>query len=139
MWDEWNICHATSNSGGLVRHYLFGVVDNSRKLGLLVTALFSLLKLRWVGRGGAAIPRDKVPTLEPALTKNARFTAAGWRDDAENYLFLSRADADGFKEAIEQLRYSGLKAKIEIIEIAAEEVAHLDLDPVQRSKRHVAI
>jgi hypothetical protein len=92
-----------------------------------------------VGRGGAAVPRDRFPTLEPALTKNARFTAAGWRDDAENYLFLSRADADGFKEGIEQLRHSGLKPKIEILEITAEEVAHLDLDPVQRSKRHVAI
>ena len=105
----------------------------------MVTALFSLLKLRWVGRGGAATPRDKFPTLEPTLTKNARFTAAGWRDDAENYLFLSRADANRLKESIEQLRHSGLKAKIEILEITAEEVAHLDLDPVQPSKRHVAI
>jgi hypothetical protein len=105
----------------------------------LATALFSLLKLRWVGRGGAAVPRDRFPTLEAALTKNAGFTAAGWRDDAENYLFLSRADADEFKEGTEQLRHSGLKAKIEILEITAEEVAHLDLDPVHRSKRHVAI
>jgi hypothetical protein len=101
--------------------------------------LFGLLKLRWVGRGGTPIPRDKFPSLEPALTKNARFTASGWRNDTENYLFLSRADAEEFKEGIEQIQHPALRTKIQILEITAEEVAHLDLDPVQRSKRHVAI
>jgi hypothetical protein len=101
--------------------------------------LFALLKLRWVGRGGAHIPRNKFPTLEPALTKNAGFTASGWRNDAENYLFLNRGNAEGFRDNIEKLRHPTRKAKIQIIEITAEEVAHLDLDPVQRSRRHVAI
>jgi hypothetical protein len=101
--------------------------------------LFALLKLRWLDKCGASVARNAFPTIEPTLTKDARFTAAGWRDDAENYLFISRADADEFKEGIEHLRHSWLKAKIEMLEITAEEVAHLDLDPVQRSKRHVAI
>ncbi len=45
--------------------------------------------------------RDMFPTLEPALIGNGRFTASGWRNDAENYLFLNRADAEDFKEAME--------------------------------------
>jgi hypothetical protein len=105
----------------------------------LMSILFNLLKLRWIGRGGTPIPRDRFPTLEPLLIKNGRFTASGWRDDAENYLFLSRADADGFKKNIQQIHHSGLRAKIQILEITGEEVAHLDLDPVHRSKRHVTI
>ena len=104
-----------------------------------MSMLFALLKLRWFGRGGTPVPRDKFPSLEPALTKNARFTASGWRNDAENYLFLNRVDAEGFKENIEQIRHPALRAKIQILEITAEEVAHLDLNPVQGSKRHVAI
>ena len=104
-----------------------------------MSTLFALLKLRWVGRGGIAVSRDTFPTLEPTLIRNGRFTASGWRNDAENYLFLSRADAEDFKETIEQIHHRALKPIIQILEITAEEVAHLDLDPVQRSKRHVAI
>lgn len=109
------------------------------KATIIDKMLFALLKLRWVGRGATPIPRDKFPTLEPALAAKARFTASGWRNDAENYLFLSRADAENFKKTIGQIHHPALKAQILIVEITAEDVAHLDLDPVQRSKRHVAI
>jgi hypothetical protein len=98
VWDGWNIYHATFNFGGLVG----SLVEAVESWGLLIAALFSLLKLRWVGRGGIAVSRDMFPTLEPALIGNGRFTASGWRNDAENYLFLNRADAEDFKEAINQ-------------------------------------
>jgi hypothetical protein len=70
---------------------------------------------------------------------NARFTASGWRNDAENYLFTSRADAEAFRNSIQRVRRRSLKANIEIEEVTAEDVAHLDLDPVQRPKRRIAI
>jgi len=104
-----------------------------------IKTLFVLVRLRWSSRRGLLIAREKFPTLEEKLTANARFTASGWRNDAENYLFTSRADAEAFKKGIQQIPHRTLKAKIDIVEITAEDVAHLDLDPVQRSKRHVAI
>jgi hypothetical protein len=101
VWDGWSIYHATFDFGGLVG----SLVEAVESWGLLITALFSLLKLRWVGRGGIAVSRDMFPTLEPARIGNGRFTASGWRNDAENYLFLNRADAEDFKEAIERIHH----------------------------------
>ena len=97
---------------------------------MAIEALFALLTLRWSSGRGIPIARKKFPTLDAKLIANARFTASGWRNDAENYLFTSRADAEAFEKTIQQVRRRSLKANIEIKEITAEDVAHLDLDPV---------
>ena len=104
-----------------------------------MTIQFALLTLQWVGRRGTPVSRDKFPALGSVLTKDTRFTASGWRNNAENYLFLERTDAEALKRRIDEIHPAALKAKIQILDITVEEVAHLDLDPVERSRRHVAI
>ena len=68
------------------------------------------------------------------------FIASGRRHESDNYLFLNRADAESFKERIEENMKRKVspkwKAKADIAEVTPEDIAHLDLDPAQRKTRY---
>ena len=82
---------------------------------------------------------DEQPTVDKVIAKGTPFIASGRRLDSDNYLFLSRADAESFKERIEEnmkrKASPKAKAKLDIVEVTPEDVAHLDLDPTQRRTR----
>ena len=79
---------------------------------------------------------DQQPTVNKSIARDTPFIASGRRHQSDNYLFLNRADAESFKECIDenikQKVSQKWKAKADIIEVTPEDVAHLDLDPAQR-------
>lgn len=78
---------------------------------------------------------DQPPTIDKAIAEGTSFIASGRRHESDNYLFLSQADAESFKERIEASLKRQVspkwKAKADIVEVTPEDVAHLDLDPAQ--------
>jgi hypothetical protein len=98
-----------------------------------------LVRVRWNGTGLSKSP-DQRPTIDKTVAKDAPFIASGRRHESDNYLFLGQADAESFKERIEQTLKRRVsvkwKAKIDIAEITPEDVAHLDLEPAQHKRRN---
>jgi hypothetical protein len=78
---------------------------------------------------------DQQPTVDKVVAKDTPFVASGVRHKSDNYLFLNRADAESFKERIEENMKRRVspkwKAKADILEVTPEDVAHLDLEPAQ--------
>ena len=95
-----------------------------------VMAEFFLVKLRWGSAGKPMRPLSEV------IIKTTPFTASGWRNGADCYLFISRAEAEAFKRDIEKKHHP---QKIEVLEQTAEDVAHMDLEPNQYHKAPVRI
>jgi phosphoribosyl 1,2-cyclic phosphodiesterase len=97
-----------------------------------------LVRVRW-SRTGLLKSPDQQPTVDQAIANDTPFIASGYRNDSDNYLFLNRADAEAFKERIEEsMKRKGSpksKAKFDIVEVTPEDVAHLDLDPAHRKTR----
>ena len=69
--------------------------------------------------------------LKESIIKSAPFTASGWRNGADCYLFISRAEAEAFKRDVEEKHHP---KGIEVLEQTAEDVAHMDLEPNQYHK-----
>jgi hypothetical protein len=93
-------------------------------------AQFFLVKLRWASAGNSMRP------LREPILKNAPFTASGWRNGADCYLFIGRSEAEAFKREVEGKHHP---QKIEIIEQTAADVAHMDLEPNPYHKAPVRI
>jgi len=93
-------------------------------------AQFFLVKLRW--SSGAKSMRP----LSEAIIRNAPFTASGWRNGDDCYLFIGRSEAEAFKRDVGAKHHP---QKIEIIEQTAADVAHMDLEPNPHHKAPVRI
>jgi hypothetical protein len=98
-----------------------------------------VVRVRW-SRTGLLKSTDQRPTVDTSIARDTPFIASGRRHESDNYLFLNRADAESFKECIDenikQKVSQKWKAKADIIEVTPEDVAHLDLDPAQRKTRN---
>jgi len=117
------------------------IQDGSRMKQMERSGLW-LVKVRWTLTGLLKSP-DQRPTADKAIPKDTRFIASGRRNESDNYLFLSRTDAESFKKRIEEIMNRSAsqkrKAKADIIEVTPEDVAHLDLDPAPRTIPNVKV
>jgi hypothetical protein len=100
-----------------------------------------LVRVRWNGKGSLKSPGQR-PTIDKTVAEDASFIASGRRHESDNYLFLGRADAESFKEGIEETlkrRVSAKwKAKTDIVEVTPEDVAHMDLEPARHKWRNTS-
>ena len=94
-------------------------------------AQFFLVKFRWPSAG-----KSSLRPLKESIIKNASFTASGWRNGADCYLFISRSEAEAFEREVQEKHHP---QKSEVLEQTAEDVAHMDLEPNQYHKAPVRI
>jgi hypothetical protein len=94
-------------------------------------AQFFLVRLRW-GSAGKPMLRP----LKESIIKSAPFTASGWRNGADCYLFISRSEAEAFKRDVHENYHP---QKIEVLEQTAEDAARMDLELNQYHKAPVRI
>jgi len=99
-----------------------------------------LVKLRWVNlRTGSPVPPENTPTLDKTITNHGPFTASGRRGGFDCYLFINRAEAEAFKHRVGEKEghksSPRWKPQASLVEVTPEDVAHLDLDPVERKTR----
>ena len=81
--------------------------------------------------------------VDKAIERDTPFVASGRRHESDNYLFFSRADAESFKERIAEHKKRKVspkwKARVDIVDVTPEDVAHLDLEPAQRKTRNTKV
>ncbi len=98
-----------------------------------------LVRVRW-NRVGLLKSPARQPMVDKSIAKDTPFIASGRRNESDNYLFLNRADAESFKECIEGNMKRKVspkwKAKVDIVDVTPEDVAHLDLDPAQHKSQN---
>ncbi len=98
-----------------------------------------LVRVRW-NRTGLLKSPDQQPTIDEAIAKDTPFLASGRRHESDNYLFFDREDAESFKVRFEENLKRKVspkwKARADILEVTPEDVAHLDLDPMQHKTRN---
>ena len=99
-----------------------------------------LVKLRPRNFGtGSPVTAKNRPKLDKTITTKGHFTASGRREGFDCYLFTNRSEAENFKQCVEDMKGRrsslGLKAEARLVEVTPEDVAHLDLDPVDRKVR----
>jgi len=99
-----------------------------------------LVKLRWVNlRTGSLARPENTPALDKTITNSPQFTASGRRGGFDCYLFINRAEAEAFKQSVKEKEDRKTsppwKPQASVVELTPEDVAHLDLDPVERKIR----